>query len=104
MGRGTRRCAACTRRCSFHQARTSGLVAADWAAAALLTTPLLTPPLKSLWLIERLSATVTAAPAAPTKQAKMRSDAFTPRAFVSAARAAALFWRATPWKLVAAAQ
>merc|ERR1711894_168018 len=50
-----------------------GLVAADWAAAALLTTP----PLKSLWLSERLPATVIAAPAAPTKQAKMRSDAFT---------------------------
>merc|ERR1712242_279169 len=42
-------------------------------AAALLTTP----PLKSLWLSERLLATVIAAPAAPTKQAKMRSDAFT---------------------------
>merc|ERR1712113_875635 len=34
-------------------------------------------PLKSLWLSERLPATVIAAPAAPTKQAKMRSDAFT---------------------------
>merc|ERR1711877_111003 len=67
-----------------------GLVAADWAAAALLTTPPLMPPLKSLWLSERLPATVAAAPAAPTKQAKIRSECFHTRALVSTARAAAL--------------
>merc|ERR1712113_790506 len=72
-----RRCVACTRRCSFRQAKISEWVVVEWVAAALLTTrPLLT---KRPLLSECLPA-LTAVPAALTKQAKRQSKGLHTRA------------------------
>merc|ERR1712012_813792 len=92
-----------TRRCSFHQARISGLVAAEWVAAALLTTPPLTPPLKSLLLSERLPATVAAALERRLSRQRYEANAFTLE-HVYRLLAWLLLWGAAPWKLAAVAQ
>merc|ERR1711920_733808 len=94
-----RRCVACTRRCSFRQAKISEWVVVEWVAAALLTTrPLLT---KRPLLSECLPA-LTAVPAALTKQAKRQSKGLHTRA---SSHCNLLLWRATPlWQLAAVVQ
>merc|ERR1712113_1300088 len=61
------RCVACTQRCSFRQARISGLDVVEWVAAAL--------PMMALLLSECLPAQWLAAPAELTKQANRQSKA-----------------------------
>merc|ERR1711920_794939 len=93
FARRIRRCVACTRRCSFRQAKISEWVVVEWVAAALLTTrPLLSECLPAL----------TAVPAALTKQAKRQSKGLHTRA---SSHCNLLLWRATPlWQLAAVVQ